>query len=460
MKKIGFTVLFLAFLITSSFFFYGQENDTAKNIASSCELNLTLGDGPVSRLLDGNVATSCTAKERFELKIQSDTPIYGIYFIWNHTPPQWTLSGEETVCGGDYGFWHEYKPLNGGLSYTLTWDGTGTLADIYLFDKGNLPDYVQVWEPPCEKADFLLLPTHADDEHLWFGGTMPYYGGDLGYKIQVVYLMKHVYGRHHELINGLWTGGVRNYPIISEFTDRYCDDIYEAKAYYPEEEVAEFLVENIRRFKPEVIVGHDLEGEYGHGAHILNATVLSQRALTEANDPEKFTESYLKYGTWETKKCYLHLYQENEIFINWKEKSLTAFDGKNAYEVAQLGFEEHKSQVAYFSMSLDNRKRYGNGLFGLYSSTVGEDVLKNDFLENIPVECLTTWKEPEPIITDTGTNTDITVTDTDILATNTSDRAGQSDPPLFDIVLITILVAACIVILFAIFLFLGKRRKK
>ena len=36
-----------------------------------------------------------------------------------------------------------------------------------------------------EDADMLLLPTHADDEHLWFGGTMPYYAGELGYKVQV-----------------------------------------------------------------------------------------------------------------------------------------------------------------------------------------------------------------------------------------------------------------------------------
>lgn len=462
MKKIGFLILFPLFVLVISFCFFGQENEIAENIASSCRLTVVVGNGSVSRLLDGNVTSSCTSNDSFELEIQSETPIYGIYLIWNHTPPKWTLSGDETVCGGDLGFWHEYKPLNGGLSYTLTWDGKGTLADIYLFDKGDIPEYVQVWEPPCEKADFLLLPTHADDEHLWFGGTMPYYGGELGYKIQVVYLMKHVYGRHHELINGLWTVGIRNYPVISEFNDRYCDDIHEAKTYYPEEEVAAFLVENIRRFKPEVIVGHDLEGEYGHGAHILNATVLSQRALAEANDPEKFSESYQKYGTWETKKCYLHLYRENEIFINWKEKSLSSFDGKNAYDMAQLGFEQHKSQVAYFSMSLDNRSRYGNGLFGLCSSTVGADVLKNDFLENIPEECLTTWVEPEPIITNTATDLDSNVTDTEILPINTTDQVTHSSSAaatLFRALLIISIAGAVIVVFSVLLLLLGKRKK-
>ncbi|MBO5249013.1 MAG: PIG-L family deacetylase [Clostridia bacterium] len=297
-----------------------------------------------------------------------------------------------------------------------------------MLGEGDLPDFVQVWDPPCEKADFLLLPTHADDEHLWFGGTMPYYAGELGYKIQVVYLMKHVYGRHHELINGLWTVGVRNYPVISEFIDKYCANLAQAQRYYPEEEVLEFLVENIRRFKPEVIVGHDLEGEYGHGAHILNAKVLSEQALSAANDPALFNESLDRYGPWETKKCYLHLYQENEIFINWKEKVLTAFDGVNAYDMAQKGFDQHVSQRAFFSMSLDNRARYGNGLFGLYSTTVGEDVLKNDFLENIPPQCLTTWVEPEPEPESTDSIADSESLTTDTYMQTTDPSFTQNHP--------------------------------
>ena len=397
MKKL-FTVLLIFSLLCGLHVYNTSGNtDVAEDITKRADLQLVSGSGAVARLKDRSVYSACSSTGRFELKITSDEPIYGIYFWWNNTPPHWTLTGKkEILIGGQNGFWHEYKALGGETSYTLSWEGTGDLADIFLLSAGALPDFVQVWEPPCEKADFLLLPTHADDEHLWFGGTMPYYAGELGYEIQVVYLMKHVYYRHHELINGLWEVGVTNYPVISEFIDKYCANLAQAKSYYPEEEVEEFLVESIRRFKPEVIVAHDLNGEYGHGAHILNATVLSEKALASANDPTKFPESFEKYGAWETKKCYLHLYQENEIFINWKEKALTAFDGVNAYDMAQRGFEQHKSQVAYFSMSLDNRARYGNGLFGLFFSTVGPDVLKNDFLENVPPECLTTWIAPEP----------------------------------------------------------------
>ncbi len=465
MKRICQVLLFLLCIFIASVSLFSQETETAEDITKKSTLNLVAGSGSVSRLSDRSVTSYCSAAERFELQISSETAICGIYLIWNHTPPSWELWGEdELVTGGDYGFWHEYKPLQGGTSYTLSWEGEGYLADVYLLGAGDLPEYVQVWEPPCEKADFLLLPTHADDEHLWFGGTMPYYAGELGYKIQVVYLMKHVYGRHHELINGLWTVGVRNYPVISEFIDKYCANLAQAQGYYPEEEVLAFLTENIRRFKPEVIVGHDLDGEYGHGAHILNAKVLSDEALAAANDPSQFPESLEKYGLWETKKCYLHLYQENEIFINWKEKELSAFGGINAYDMAQKGFEQHKSQVAFFSMSLDSRARYGNGLFGLYSTTVGPDILKNDFLENIPAECLTNWVEPEPepsetIDSDTSPKTD-EITDSAVQTTGMVSAHIPGKSSVLAITMLVLLVLACICIFLIVFLSVGKRRRK
>ena len=461
MKRFLCFVLLFLLLFSVAISSSANEAKVAEDLTKNTTLQLISGSGAVSRLKDRSVTTACSTTGKFELKITSETPIYGVYLIWNHTPPQWEMWGDtEFVKGGKYGFWHEYKELHGGTRYTLSWSGEGYLADIYLLGEGDLPEYVQVWEPPCEKADFLLLPTHADDEHLWFGGTMPYYGGELGYKIQVVYLMKHVYGRHHELINGLWTVGVRNYPVIAEFIDKYCANLAQAKSYYPEDEVEEFLVENIRRFKPEVIVAHDLAGEYGHGAHILNATVLSEKALYSANNPQKFPESLERYGLWETKKCYLHLYRENEIFINWKEKELSAFGGINAYDMAQKGFEQHKSQVPFFSMSLDNRARYGNGLFGLYSTTVGPDVQKNDFLENIPAECLTTWVEPEPEITESDPVTESDPTTEAIPVSSSTVSANNGRNHSFATFAVAVSIVLCFILIFATVLLFSRRKKR
>lgn len=455
MKKIGFLLIFTA-LIYGLVFVSAAEKKQGEDITEKVQLNYTVGIGTSPLLLDRNVETACHTTDKFELKINSAEPIYGVYFMWNEAPPLWTLTGEnETVTGGEKGFWHEYKATGGGLEYTLTWEGKGELAEVWFLSEGKVPDFVQVWEKPCEKADFLLLPTHADDEHLWFGGTMPYYAGELGLNVQVVYLMKHVSGRHHELLNGLWHVGVTNYPVISEFIDKYSWSLEHAKTLYPEEEVLAFLVENIRRFKPEVILGHDLDGEYGHGAHILNATVLSERALTAANDPQQCPESAEKYGTWETKKCYLHLYHENKIFIDWKSMSLSAFGGKSAYDMAQEGFNQHISQRTFFTMSLDVEEEHGNGLFGLFSTTVGPDVLKNDLLENIPANCLSNWVEPAPESSEAEPEIHPSVTDTHSESDTSSEwRASEVlIPPtvLWGSVGIGLLSVICIVVLIFVF---------
>ena len=91
---------------------------------------------------------------------------------------------------------------------------------------GETPSWVQQWNPPLEKADMLLASTHADDELLWFGGAMPVYAGQFGKKVQVSYLIRHGYGRTHELLDGLWTVGITNYPILSDFGDKYLSLIH------------------------------------------------------------------------------------------------------------------------------------------------------------------------------------------------------------------------------------------
>ena len=76
---------------------------------------------------------------------------------------------------------------------TLSFDsGPVPLLEVSLFTDGALPDWVQQWEPPVEDgADLVLFSTHADDEQLFFAGVLPYYAGELGYRVQVVYLTNH-----------------------------------------------------------------------------------------------------------------------------------------------------------------------------------------------------------------------------------------------------------------------------
>jgi len=119
------------------------------------------------------------------------------------------------------------------------------LMEVKLYTIGTPDKTVQVWQEPYEDADMLALPTHGDDEHLWFGGTLPYYAGELDKKVQLVYLTSHTTEpkRYHEILNGLWTVGVEAYPIFGPFQDIYSSTLTQAKSQYDYEEMIKFQVE-------------------------------------------------------------------------------------------------------------------------------------------------------------------------------------------------------------------------
>ena len=254
------------------------------------------------------------------------------------------------------------------------------LMEVKLYTIGTPDKTVQVWQEPYEDADMLALPTHGDDEHLWFGGTLPYYAGELDKKVQLVYLTSHTTEpkRYHEILNGLWTVGVEAYPIFGPFQDIYSSTLTQAKSQYDYEEMIKFQVEMIRRFHPEVIIAHDIEGEYGHGGHKINTASLID-ALELSNDETKYSD--ITYEPWEVPKTYIHLYEENQIDMDWNI-TLDYFDGKTALEMAEIGYSKHESQqYAWFYVS--DEGKYDCSLFGLYKSTVGPDIEKNGFFENI-----------------------------------------------------------------------------
>ncbi|MCL1849170.1 MAG: hypothetical protein FWF83_05830 [Clostridiales bacterium] len=333
-------------------------------------------------LLDSNTSTKQKLPSGTSVTITSreEQMFYGLYLLWDKPPGQWTLHAEnedlswDALCGG-HGFIHEYIPLSKGacsLSVNIIGD-EAVLCDIFALGYGELPEWVQVWQPPLVRADMLLLSTHGDDEHLYFGGTMPYYAGELGLKVQVSYLTNHWAEpyRTHEVLNGLWAVGVAHYPVIGPYADQYADRLDAAKELYPVEEMTNYQIGLLRRFKPLVVVGHDLKGEYGHGVHMLNAQTLID-ALEASADPSRDPASAEAYGLWDVPKAYLHLYPENKVIMNW-DIPLARFDGATAFEMAQKGFSYHKSQQQWFSV----RKTgvHDCTAFGLYRSFRGPDLM-------------------------------------------------------------------------------------
>ena len=146
-------------------------------------------------------------------------------------------------------------------------------------------------------------------------------------------------------------------------------------------------MEQIRRFKPLVVVTQDENGEYGHGAHILTALSV-ERAVAAAADPAQFPESAERYGVWNTPKTYLHLYGDPDEYT-WLNYEIIApeLGWRSPFQVAQQAYLQHVTQqqwVGFYVYSYDHP--HDSHRFGLYRSLVGPDARKNDLMENVSRE--------------------------------------------------------------------------
>ena len=378
-----------------------------------------------------------TFKNDARLTVKAAKPVCQLYFQFEK-PCRWTLTLPDGTVrnGGEYGMIHEYVDLGQSVSeFTVDVPEGAVFTGLFGFTEGETPEWVQKWLPPCDTADLMVMPTHSDDEFLWFGGALPYYAGELGYNVQVVYMTNHYNNsiREHERLNALWTVGVRHYPLVCDlFTDWFETKRYDwAVKKFGYDNVLAFQVETLRRFRPKVVIGHDIDGEYGHGVHILNSKTLLE-ALGLTNDPKAFPESAEQYGLCSVQKCYLHLWNENKIVVNWEKMRLSHFDNRTAMAMADEGYKKNASQYNFYSNP--SQGLYDCRLFGLAYTTVGYDTPgMNDMFEHV----------------DRSEQTRISPEETEVSATDTSSEVPEAivkNPTSFVSLRLLIVLAGCVVV--------------
>lgn len=257
-----------------------------------------------------------------------------------------------------------------------------------------LPHNYHEWEALTGKLDYLIIAMHPDDDTLFMGGIAPTLS-DKGLRGTIVYLGTRVRQRCNEALNGAWIMGVRMLPVLAGFPDIPNRSEY-IEAYqhtFKEIDVAKYLVGLIRQYQPEVVFTHDVNGEYGHWQH-KRCSAATQKAVEMAGDATFDPASAEQYGVWTVKKLYLHLYEENPIHIDMSVP-LETYGGRTAWEMAADAFQEHESQQTG-RHNCTNTGVYSLENFGLYYTTVGPDVEKNDFMENIDPTVLSNYVEPTP----------------------------------------------------------------
>ena len=398
MKK----TLFLLWLLGALLICVPAVSEEAQDITEKCTLVETSGSKfKNSRISDRSYATnweSYKEKQPF-VHYSAQEPIGGVYVCFADAVKPWEVqvleNGEWTAVYQSEGLYaHEYVPLNGVQAFRLCNSGDKqtvlNISEIYILGQGDAPSWVQSWQPTVEKADLLILSAHPDDEILFFGGAIPYYAGELKKDVLVAYLTCGTMERRSELLDGLWLAGVRNYPVIGDFWDAYSKKLDTAYENWGKTKVMKYVTELFRTYQPEVILTHDVNGEYGHGAHRVCADA-AQKCIAYAADAEKWPEIG---DSWQVKKLYLHLYGENTIEMDW-DQPLTAFGGETGFEVAKRMYLCHVTQQSAGQKNKETGEfevfvveprdsDYSCYRFGLAHTTVGPDEAGNDFLEHIP----------------------------------------------------------------------------
>ena len=420
---------------------YTQNALCTIEINRQCTIELHVKEPNMRVLTDytGSSYVNFVEGDWFSVKWQDQVEVAAVYWEWWHMPARALVEcfndAGERIYEREYGsvirFITVFPDENVREVRMTVLEGTGDLTELFVYNEKqmSLQQKTVDWQEPLQKADIMIVETHGYDDVLVFGAVTPTYT-DRGYTVTVANMGCDTIGRQRESSGGSYLNGLRNFKTFFEFKD-LLDVTYSKyiKAWLQDDprDPEEMLVAEIRRVKPEVVITHDLvNGDFGHGAHKLVAEI-TVKAVEDASDPEKFPESAEKYGAWQVKKFYVHMYDQNRIFID-VDVPLESFGGMTARQVAAAGMTKWKNGAEAGKINNIRTGKYHPSDYGLYFSTVGEDVEKNDFLENIPPECLSNYVPPTPSPTPEPTPTPTPTPTPEPTPTPTAEPAASPTP--------------------------------
>ncbi len=299
--------------------------------------------------------------------------------VWAECAGEWVPAGK---AGTHLSEWVALPEGTTAVRLTNTARARMFLAEVDVYGPGERPADSPQWVD-LERADLLVAACHPDDELLWLGGLLPTYAGERGYAVQVVYAVSSTPERRLELLDGLWHCGVTGYPAFLGMRDVYSKTLAGAYKKWNKNTLVSRCTTLLRRLRPLVVVTHDFAGEYGHGGHraVADAVAVS---LGKAADPAYAPAEAERLGTWQVRKCYMHLYGEGRIRLDW-HRPLGAFGGKDGMTVAREAMAMHRSQTKH-GWAIEEGGDYDNTLFGLYHTEVGPDEAGDDLFEHIRPE--------------------------------------------------------------------------
>ena len=224
------------------------------------------------------------------------------------------------------------------------------------------------WLPPTNKIAVLAVWAHQDDEAIFGGGSLPYYSAVLKLPTMLLCMTGGSEPeRDNELRCAAWTYGLRYEPLFGHFMDVHSNlitnspygtntinitwDYWAGVGFLGNGTNVEagktrainFVAEQIRRYRPDVIITHDLNGETGHDNHKAAAYAVT-RAFFVAADPDATATNLVGLPPWRAQKLYVHLYPTNRLFHEFWEIPYPALTNRTPHQAANIGLTCHVSQ--------------------------------------------------------------------------------------------------------------------
>jgi LmbE family N-acetylglucosaminyl deacetylase len=262
-------------LFRSSVYICGDNREPA-SVTGQCTVSH-------SQLTDNNISTAVLfTKQRKSVSVDIPAAAQAALMTleWKVIPDSFTvelygaeqkLLSTETYATGFYADWISLPSEARRAVITPNGGEETALSSLRVYSETYSRHAVQQWEPTPDKLDLLLISTHQDDELLFFGGAIPYYACREDVRMDVLYMADCGRLRMREALNGLWTAGLRNYPIFLDLPDQYTNSLKEAASIWKKYDPQLRLVRAYRQYRPEVVLFQDFKGEYGHGQHQYTA---------------------------------------------------------------------------------------------------------------------------------------------------------------------------------------------
>ncbi len=367
---------------------------TAERISDKCSYSYTGGQKKKKNLYDNRINSSAVIPTKdgkpseLTIKWGQNVAVSGFFLQWTREAPTHVLEWfayDETVIGREEipssRRLDQWIPVpEGSAKITISCSEPMEISECGAYGPGELPDTINLPEDTPKKLDYLIISAHPDDDQLFMGAVIPVYGAERGYNGTVLYMTCRKRNRYEEALNGVRVAGLTNLPLFA-FKKDGGPDYDEVCKFWDYDETVTELVRYFREFRPEVVVTHDLKGEYGHALHRITSEATIDAVAAAAN-PSYDLDSIEEYGAWQVKKLYIHLYPEKKLIIDMQQP-LEVFDGRTALDVAKAAYSEHKSQQ-YLWFYVSDKGAYSAAEYGLAFTAVGDDTPgRNDLFEHI-----------------------------------------------------------------------------